>query len=942
MRNLCLPIDFIAQEISWYLEDYAQLNPFETERAGEARDALLNEAKYLAASIKATNLLIMDGPNRYIFLEIEDSPLMPSSFPWEALERIDIWPVSLNLDVVIVVRTSPEATLKSTAASGHQKDSPGKFNVLVVSARSGLENDISDKLAATEIMGALDTIAGMEARIKDITTVHTLHPGTFEALKAQLDVSLGFYQKSFSSGSLQSVPDYRSATDIGQLLAQYGVNSVVLNACRSTHQSGERETLPRILKSYGVTEIVAMSHKVSSRGVQYFLAAFYLLLFSCRSYPLAAWVARSFMLDHPNRLTRFGASVNIMDHIVPIFYGLPDSMDLNDSSIRHICSGASASSDDDDSSLSWAGFGRDSDLLRLECMLLEGRRPALLVGSPGIEKTVLINSLWNWWKLGGFMIDSYLVQLSQYKSFTFDKFYRDLHKYFHLEEPYNSSKEVISFLQSTRCLLVFDSLESMAVDPSTTISKQRAELLRLLRALRGTETIVILSSRCEYKFLSAYTYSYHLQGLGTVPALRLMRLCLKQSQQTVPRSRDFDMTPVWQMLGLSEADPVLQEAQKVLKRTDSGLKALYATWNTEEDSLYLEEIHKLVEGHPLAILMAISSLTVLGPDVTPKQFMAQLLTATPLLSIFSFIMQNYGDAEGLRCLKEMDQMMEDLSQSNLYTHGVVRGYFAAFWRVIPSRHLSAFNKFQTREWNILKRKNGTSNFSNVLATLQELKSQGAVQNMPANLQQLIPILEELTIKASKTDPADDALARTILTHESDFMFPYIQRGLAKNPSIEQKSKDKLKSFNGWTDVLGELHKNSAESTTAPLSALNEVMSINAAAHDDALQALKSAYLIEPVPNELLPPGMEDIGYHKISPILTLYLRTQSSWAEDEDMRESHKTGLALLYAHRCNSWPVLQFHKTDQWVSIKTQAGMEFYNIASAALIGLEYIRDGK
>ncbi|KAI4116322.1 MAG: hypothetical protein LQ345_003239 [Seirophora villosa] len=68
-------------------------------------------------------------------------------------------------------------------------------------------------------------------------------------------------------------------------------------------------------------------------------------------------------------------------------------------------------------------------------------------------------------------------------------------------------------------------------------------------------------------------------------------------------------------MGLDE-DPIelFEEIKALKQRTDSSLKSLFATWDTDEDSLYIDEIHRLVNGHSLALALLILNIVTLGPS----------------------------------------------------------------------------------------------------------------------------------------------------------------------------------------------------------------------------------------------------------------------------------------------------------------------------------------
>lgn len=69
--------------------------------------------------------------------------------------------------------------------------------------------------------------------------------------------------------------DLRSASEVSQILAKHGVQSVVLNACRSAKGHGFDKNVAITLINHGITEVVAMGYKVGSSAVEKLTKSFY-------------------------------------------------------------------------------------------------------------------------------------------------------------------------------------------------------------------------------------------------------------------------------------------------------------------------------------------------------------------------------------------------------------------------------------------------------------------------------------------------------------------------------------------------------------------------------------------------------------------------------------------------------------------------------------------
>ncbi|KAL8683836.1 MAG: hypothetical protein Q9186_000179 [Xanthomendoza sp. 1 TL-2023] len=785
-----------------------------------------------------------------------------------------------------------------------------------------------------------------------------------------------------SSGEFTCIRDPRSAEEVGSLLERHQVERVVLNACRSTHQSGPGETIPRVLRRHGVREIVAMSYQVYSRCVQYFTSWFYAIVFTTRNIPFAVSCGRKSLEKSAERLSRFGTKLPIMDHVMPVCY---DSQDWSQrSEIADIASMMLEIPIDNDGPEDEPAlvFGREHDLLKLECMLLEGGRPVLLVGEPGIGKSVLLAVLAQWWSTTGYVVATHTYQLSQDRAFTVDKMCRDLHENFHCPGPYNGQQSLVSFLRATRYLVIIDSLESMTVEESTSLGKQRVAMKNLIKALRGGKTVVLLSSRREEDILSPYTSTFPLFGLMTIPAIHLMRAVLSSSRKNITNLRSMDsmslLTHLSSTTGIDWANEDsgewLKEIEALKQRTDSSLESLYATWSTDEDGVYLEGIHKLVNGHPLALGLLAFNMTILGPDVSPKRFMLALLEGAPMVTNLKALSHgNDEQIEGLRSLGDLDRMIFDLQTEMPVAFKGVVGLLATFWKVIPTRGLHPFQKFQIKEHAISSDRN-----MEIIAMFDSLESAGLCKSIPASLKESLAQLRTGTLDALKekhiqlefyefleaegllekvpqmkrflkvmreslsqiptTDAGANEICEALSSHEGTFLFNSMREILLeKSDGLDDEARRTIRSWDSWEEVLAEL------AGDGPATELFHILtSTRSSLIRPALKALTDSHLIE-VPLSDIPPEAEGMEYIKTSPLLTIMLRGHAIWCDERPFVASHKVALALLYAQRCHSWPTpVPATCTTAWNSAKSEADIEFYNLVSAAAISKDQLRDTK
>ena len=188
-----LPNQLLAEEIRWYLEDFAQYNPFERERATDAESALTDHGRQLSFYIHCSKVLEGDDlldDGSLLLVEVDNSPSMPPDLLWEALERpivVESLPnVASNIVTRVFTSVSSNEGMRDTAFQG-SKGELTTLNPLIVSARADLEADISHRLVAHQAFGNLETLAKLEPALKDFTRVEVIHPATFDAFRAHVE-----------------------------------------------------------------------------------------------------------------------------------------------------------------------------------------------------------------------------------------------------------------------------------------------------------------------------------------------------------------------------------------------------------------------------------------------------------------------------------------------------------------------------------------------------------------------------------------------------------------------------------------------------------------------------------------------------------------------------------------------------------------------------------
>ena len=184
---------------------------------------------------------------------------------------------------------------------------------------------------------------------------------------------------------------------MAKVLVEHGINCAILNACESARADhGLQANLAMTFLHKGVSNILAMSYKFPSSGIDPFFSSFYEALL-CRGLPMsaAATEARRRLKEQAVRKGRFGLELQVQDWFIPVLY-----LRKQDVSFRHkrqgspaICSPIIKSTAAKDGCI----IGRDYDLLHFEEVVGESR-VILVHGPAGVGKTEFIKyafDLWN-------------------------------------------------------------------------------------------------------------------------------------------------------------------------------------------------------------------------------------------------------------------------------------------------------------------------------------------------------------------------------------------------------------------------------------------------------------------------------------------------------------------------------------------------------------------
>jgi hypothetical protein len=196
---------------------------------------------------------------------------------------------------------------------------------------------------------------------------------------------------------------------VARLLRKHGVGHAILNVCESARaRSGDDANIAGSLVRGGVSNVLAMTFKISRDAASLFLGAFYRELLTVRGSSLSQAVAvgRLALGKVPLRSARFEKRRELRDWFVPVLYSSGSDPVLSSPGMDELGSlnmeirllpqdplanpSASASSETEAAGSNALLRNRDFGLLRFEKILCR-RRVACLYGPPGVGKTAFLH-----------------------------------------------------------------------------------------------------------------------------------------------------------------------------------------------------------------------------------------------------------------------------------------------------------------------------------------------------------------------------------------------------------------------------------------------------------------------------------------------------------------------------------------------------------------------
>ncbi len=733
------PTSNLQQDLRWYLENFLELPtgayPDVAERVQDClRDwgkscfeALFQKQAYLWFQETRKEGL----ENLHLKISSDDPGVL--AWPWEALHDPEGGTLAHHCRIERQINKNLNDPLP--LPDNLPKD---RINILLVIARPGGDSDVGFHALARPLVEL--------TRDRQLPVhIDVLRPPTFDQLRQQLHDKPGFYHivhfdghggygategsisadafKSGAQGRLlfeneEAGADPVEAKKLSELLAEYRIPIMVLNACQSARIDDQAEdafaSVAAALLKAGIRSVVAMGYNLYVSGAQQFVPAFYRRLLETANVAEATRAGRQAMLAHNQRPCLLG-EYPLQDWLVPVLYQQMQADETAECifaaqpTLTTPASGGFTLEQNDAPDplpeearkLGDDGFiGRQQPVQQLERARLRQPQTAFLIhGMAGVGKTTLAKGFLHWLRdTGGLEQKVFWFSFDEIRSteYVINQLVDGLFGTEALAAPLEQKLTgLIKVLREHPFLLVWDNFESASGLAGTEIRPMLSEadrtlLKELLAGLRGGKTKILITSRSAEKWLS------------TGECFRLPLSGLRGEE-------------LWQF-----CNQVLRDLGLTVKRDDEDFLAL---------------INEL-DGHPLALRAVLLQLREKGAT----QLLADLRKEFALLE---------GDASTNRILAALSVLDQGLPKE----YGPVLQLIGLHRRFVDQKFLKHILKVSGEKNTVIQ------------PCFILLETAGLISALGSNIFQLHPVLQTYL---ERQEPAKVSLQRTFVCSMSLF------------------------------------------------------------------------------------------------------------------------------------------------------------------------------